>query len=188
MKKILLSILVAIMLLLGGRFTSMAGGGGTIYDFEALGNSGTTFTSNGIDFLLTVNMIGVNRLSCAANYIAVDNFVFTNIVETAPIVTTQAASSIASTTATGNGNITSLGSPNPTAYGICWNTSGTPTIANSKVDKGAASATGAFTASMTGLTASTTYHVRAFATNTAGTSYGTEVSFTTGSALVDLRQ
>ena len=97
----------------------------------------------------------------------------------APTVTTQAVSSIAVTTATGNGNITSLGSPNPTAYGVCWNTGGTPTTSDSKNDKGAASSTGAFTASMTGLTAGTPYYVRAFATNTAGTSYGTEVSFTT---------
>jgi hypothetical protein len=97
----------------------------------------------------------------------------------APTVTTQAISSIASTTATGNGNITSLGSSNPTAYGVCWNTTGTPTTSDSKADKGAASATGAFTASMTSLSANTTYHVRAYATNIAGTSYGTEVSFTT---------
>jgi len=97
----------------------------------------------------------------------------------APTVTTQAASSITSTTAIGNGNITSLGVPNPTAYGVCWNTTGTPTTSDSKADNGTASATGAFTASMTSLSANTTYHVRAFATNTAGTSYGTEVSFTT---------
>jgi hypothetical protein len=97
----------------------------------------------------------------------------------APTVTTQSVSSIAVTTATGNGNITSLGVPNPTAYGVCWNTGGTPTTSDSKNDKGAASVTGAFTASMSSLTANTTYYVRAFATNTGGTSYGTEVSFTT---------
>jgi len=97
----------------------------------------------------------------------------------APTVTTQAVSSITATTATGNGTITSLGVPNPTAYGVCWNTGGTPTTSDSKADNGAASATGAFTASITGLNANTTYHVRAYATNTAGTSYGTEVTFTT---------
>ena len=53
-------------------------------------------------------------------------------------ITTQAATGISSTTATGNGNITNLGSPNPTTYGVCWNTSGTPTISNSKTDKGTA--------------------------------------------------
>jgi hypothetical protein len=96
----------------------------------------------------------------------------------APTVTTQSVSSIGTTTATGNGNITNLGVPNPTAYGVCWNTGGTPTISDSKTDKGAASATGAFTASMIGLSPNTNYHVRAFATNTAGTVYGNEVSFT----------
>jgi len=94
-------------------------------------------------------------------------------------VTTQAVSSISTTTATGNGNISSFGGDNATAHGVCWNTGGTPTISDSKTDNGAKSSTGAFTASMTGLAANTTYHVRAFATNTAGTSYGTEVSFTT---------
>ena len=96
---------------------------------------------------------------------------------TAPTVTTQAVTAITSTTATGNGNITDLGSANPTAYGVCWNTTGTPTIANSKTDKGAISATGAFTADMTGLNANTTYYVRAFATNSVNTSYGVEVTF-----------
>ena len=95
----------------------------------------------------------------------------------APTVTTQAVSAIAATTATGNGNITSLGVPNPTAHGVCWNTAGTPTTADSVTDLGRASATGAFSAAMNGLTANTTYHVRAYATNSAGTVYGGEVSF-----------
>ncbi|MBL7968240.1 MAG: hypothetical protein JNK09_14655, partial [Prolixibacteraceae bacterium] len=103
-----------------------------------------------------------------------------------PTVTTQAVSNITVTTATGNGNITSLGSPNPTAYGVCWNTTGTPTISDSKVDKGAASVTGAFTASLTSLSAGTTYYVRAYATNSAGTSYGAEVSFTTSAATINV--
>jgi len=102
-----------------------------------------------------------------------------SITSVAPTVTTQAVSSIATTTATGNGNITSLGSPDPTAHGVCWNTTGAPTVLDSKVNNGATSATGAFTASMTSLSANTTYYVRAYATNTGGTIYGTEVSFTT---------
>ncbi|WP_169515405.1 S-layer homology domain-containing protein [Anaerovorax odorimutans] len=98
---------------------------------------------------------------------------------TAPTVTTQPVSSIGTTTATGNGNITSLGVPNPTAHGVCWNTTGNPTTADSKTDEGAAAAAGAFTTSITGLTANTTYYVRAYAINSAGTSYGSQVSFTT---------
>ena len=100
----------------------------------------------------------------------------------APTVTTQAVSGIGTTSATGNGTITSLGSNDPTAHGVCWNTSGTPTISDNVKDNGAASATGSFTASITGLSSETTYHVRAFATNNVGTSYGSDLTFTTSSA------
>ncbi len=97
----------------------------------------------------------------------------------APTVTTQAVTGILGDAATGHGNITDLGVPDPTAHGVCWNTTGTPTLADDSADEGAASATGAFTSNMTGLTGGTMYYVRAYATNTAGTAYGNEVSFTT---------
>ncbi|MBF4694742.1 Ig-like domain-containing protein [Fusibacter ferrireducens] len=97
----------------------------------------------------------------------------------ASAVTTQAVSSITETSATGNGTITGLGAPNPTAYGVCWNTTGTPTTANSKTDEGSVSATGAFTTSITGLSANTTYYARAYVINANGTSYGSQVSFST---------
>lgn len=96
-----------------------------------------------------------------------------------PSVTTQVVTDISGTTATGNGNITSLGYPTPTAHGVCWNTTGTPTTSDDSTDEGAASATGAFTSAMTGLIAGTKYYVRAYATNTVGTEYGSEVNFTT---------
>ena len=98
----------------------------------------------------------------------------------APTVTTQAVSSIAQTTATGNGNVTALGVPNPTQHGHVWSTSANPTVSlATKTTLGAKNTTGAFTSSITGLTAGTTYYVKAYATNTAETSYGSEVSFTT---------
>ena len=97
-------------------------------------------------------------------------------------VTTQMVTSVGTTTASGNGNVTSLGVPNPTQHGVCWNTSGTPTTGDSKTEEGMVSATGAFTSNMTGLSPNTTYYCRAYATNTAGTTYGTEVSFTTNPA------
>jgi hypothetical protein len=100
-------------------------------------------------------------------------------VNETPVVSTQATSNIGINTAIGNGTILSLGTPNPTSYGVCWNTTGTPTILDKKVDLGATSATGTFVVSMTGLSANTTYKVRAYATNTAGTSYGDMVQFTT---------
>lgn len=94
-----------------------------------------------------------------------------------PTVTTQAVSSIGETTATGNGNVTDDGGETITERGVCWNTGGTPTTADSKSTS--AGTTGAFTASMTGLSGGVTYYVRAYAINSEGTSYGSEVSFTT---------
>lgn len=102
-----------------------------------------------------------------------------HLIPQLPTVTTQAVNDINVTSAIGNGNITNLGVPNPTQYGVCWNTTGNPTIADSKTEEGATSATGAFTSSITGLSNCQTYYVRAYATNTEGTSYGAEVSFTT---------
>jgi len=94
-----------------------------------------------------------------------------------PIVTTNAITAIASTTATGGGNVTSSGTSAVTVRGICWSISPSPTTANSKTTNG--SGTGAFTSSMTTLLPSTLYYVRAYATNSVGTSYGNQVSFTT---------
>lgn len=103
---------------------------------------------------------------------------------TSPTVTTQAVTSISSTAATGNGNITNLGSANPTAHGVCYSTSANPTTSDTCTDEGAASSTGAFTSAISGLTAGQTYYVRAYATNSVGTAYGSDVTFTT-SAISD---
>ncbi|OFX86890.1 MAG: hypothetical protein A2W99_04020 [Bacteroidetes bacterium GWF2_33_16] len=97
----------------------------------------------------------------------------------AATITSQAVTAINETTATANGIIIDLGAPNPTAHGVCWNTSGTPTTNDNVTDEGAVSATGAFTSNISELIPNTTYYVRAYATNTAGTAYGDDVSFTT---------
>jgi len=96
-----------------------------------------------------------------------------------PMLTTQMVTELGSTTATGNGTITNLGNPNPTAHGVVWNTSGTPTLAGSFTDEGPATEAGAFTSSITGLTANTTYYLKAYATNAEGTAYGDEIAFST---------
>ena len=94
-----------------------------------------------------------------------------------PTVTTTAASNIGTATASSGGNVTASGGATVTARGVCWSTSHNPTISNSKTTNG--SGTGSFTSSLTGLTSGTTYYVRAYATNSVGTAYGSEVSFTT---------
>jgi hypothetical protein len=111
-----------------------------------------------------------------------DAFVAKLADTTLPTVTTQAVTDTGITTATGNGTVTDLGVPAPTQHGVCWKTGGTPTIADSRTEEGPLGATGPFTSGITGLSPNTAYHVRAYATNTAGTAYGGEVSFKTAYA------
>lgn len=101
---------------------------------------------------------------------------------TTPTVTTSAISDITGTTATGGGSITSDGGAAVTAKGACWGTSANPTLENSCTNDG--SGTSSFTSSMTALNRATTYHVRAYATNTVGTSYGSDLTFSTHALLM----
>lgn len=95
-----------------------------------------------------------------------------------PVLTTTAISSISSTTAQGGGTITSAGSSPVTARGVCWSTSTNPTVSlSTRTSDG--TGTGTFSSSIVGLTTRTKYYVRAYATSSAGTSYGNEVTFTT---------
>ncbi len=94
---------------------------------------------------------------------------------TVPTVVTASVSAITQTTATGGGNVTADGWATVTARGVCWNTATDPTTTNSHTSDG--TGTGTFTSSITGLTANTTYFVRAYATNNVGTAYGDNYSF-----------
>jgi hypothetical protein len=96
---------------------------------------------------------------------------------TAPTLTTTAASSITKYAASAGGTISSNGGSVITASGICWSTTATPTTSDFKTTDG--TTTGIFTSALTGLTAGTTYYVRAYATNAIGTGYGATQSFTT---------
>ena len=97
-----------------------------------------------------------------------------------PTVTTQAVTVILETTATGNGNVTSLGLGAVTQHGMCYSTlTNLPTIASPHTEEGAAATTGAFTSSMTGLLRNTRYYARAYATNVFGTTYGDAVELST---------
>ncbi len=93
-------------------------------------------------------------------------------------VTTASITNIGGTSATGGGNVIADGGSTVTARGVCWSTSTNPTISDSKTTNG--TGTGSYTSSLTGLTRGTTYYVRAYAINGAGTAYGSQLSFSTG--------
>jgi uncharacterized protein (TIGR02145 family) len=96
-----------------------------------------------------------------------------------PELTTSSVTNITQTTASSGGNITSDGGGAITSRGVCWSTKSTPTISDNKTSDG--TGTGNFTSGITGLSANTTYYVRAYATNHVGTGYGDTKSFTTQS-------
>lgn len=94
-----------------------------------------------------------------------------------PTVTTTEAGNVTSTTASSGGNVTDDGGASITARGVAWSTSANPTVSGSHTSDG--TGTGNFSSSLTGLTGSTTYHLRAYASNVAGTAYGSDTTFTT---------
>ena len=99
--------------------------------------------------------------------------------QASPAVTTSAASSLASTTATLNGNLTSLGTATSAAVSFEW---GATTSYGSTTTAQTVSATGVFTANLTGLTASTAYHYRAKAAVGGITYTGSDMTFSTTAA------
>ncbi len=97
-----------------------------------------------------------------------------------PIVTTTVPTNITSSAATIGGNVTATGGAEISARGVCWSISQNPTIADSKTTDG--TGTGLYPSQISGL-ASGTYYARAYATNSAGTSYGSQITIVTAKIL-----
>jgi len=106
-----------------------------------------------------------------------DELSFTTLAVAVPTITTTAVTAMTLTTAVSGGNITADGGASVTARGVCWATTLNPVITNSKTTDGPG--TGVFISNITGLLPGIAYHVRAYATNSAGTAYGADVPFTT---------
>jgi hypothetical protein len=94
-----------------------------------------------------------------------------------PTVETTSIDDITQQKASATGNVTDDGGDEAVIRGICWGTNENPTIDDNKVDGGTGS--GTFTVELTGFAPNFSYHARAFATNSAGTSYGADIEFTT---------
>ena len=116
-----------------------------------------------------MGVIGILTNSCKKD----DNIPMAQI----PELTTSAVVNISQTTADCGGNITSDGGAKVIYHGVCWSINQMPTTTDS--NRIAWTSVEIFTNNIAGLKANTTYYVRAFAINSAGTGYGNEVSFTT---------
>jgi uncharacterized protein (TIGR02145 family) len=101
-----------------------------------------------------------------------------------PELTTAVVTSITDISAVSGGNITSDGGTFITAKGVCWSTSQYPDINDDHTYDG--TGTAAFVSTVTGLTPNTQYYVKAYATNSAGTSYGNQLSFVTNAGLPEV--
>jgi len=137
--------------------------------------SGTfTVDLTGLDFATTyhIRVFATNKIG--TSYGLNKSF---NTEAVLPTVKTLVVSDIKSKTAVGGGEILNDGGSTITARGVCWNTSPNPTISNNKTFDG--SGVGNFTSPIGNLTYLTKYYVRGYATNSIGTSYGEELSFTT---------
>ena len=154
----------------------------TIDDNKTTDGTGTgNFT--GDIFGLTLNTTYYVR-AYATNGIGTsygEQVIFTTDALKVPTVTTGGIYDITSSTAECGGDVTHDGYTSVTARGVCWSTSQNPTIDDNKTTDG--KGTGSFTSKITGLNRKTLYYVRAYATNSAGTAYGEQKSFTPKFAL-----
>ena len=100
-----------------------------------------------------------------------------------PVLTTNTVYQIMDVNASGGGSITDDKGYLVTKRGVCWSTKSNPTISDNKTIDGEGA--GSFSSSISGLTANTKYYVRAYATTSKGTGYGSTLTFTTA-AVVDI--
>ena len=144
-------------------------------------NSGTgtgTF-SESITGLSASTVYYVRTFATNANVTVYGNEISFTTTGVTPSLTTTAASNTTINSFTTGGTISSDGGNLVTYRGVCWSTSSNPTINDNRILSG--TGTGTFTITLSNLNVATTYYVRSFATNSAGTSYGNERIITTSS-------
>ncbi|WP_136482796.1 fibronectin type III domain-containing protein [Cognatitamlana onchidii] len=167
---------------------------GVCWGLEALPTIDGNFTSDGTgsgEFSSTLTSLTENSTYYARAYainsegeIAYGEDISFKTKAPAAILTTTTISDIEQTTAKSGGDITDNHGIEIATRGICWSTTTNPTINNNKTDDG--SDHGVFESALTNLTPNTTYYVRAYATNSEGTTaYGNEETFTTLPASIE---
>lgn len=156
---------------MGVVFSYDPAGAGTfakLHDFDGANTGSRPYGSvtflNGLMYGLT-NDGGVNDAGA----------IFSLSLTANPTVSTDPASSVSSTTVILNGTVSDTGGANVTTRGFEYGL--TTGYGSTMTDTGSYTA-GSFTGSITGLTCATTYNFRSYATNTVGTSYGSNTTFT----------
>jgi len=163
----------------GFKIDRKVGSGNWVVDYASVNADVINYTDTSVSqgMTYTYRACSYNAVGKSLNY----SNLYTVTISfgiTLPTLSTTAVTGITNSTATSGGTITNDGGASITARGVCWSTIANPTIAlATKTNDG--SGTGAFVSDITGLAANTTYYVRGYATNSVGTSYGTEVNFTT---------
>jgi hypothetical protein len=177
-----IGVMVSVIFDDGGRaITSLGVCYSTLPNPTTSGTCVTTGSSNG-SFTLNLSSLSLGTAYYARAY-ATNSLGTTYGLQTtftyilSPTVTTDSVDSITASRATVGGIVTSDGGSTVTSRGICYATTQNPTTANTCRTSG--SGTGAFTVNLTALSYVTTYYVRAYATNSVGTTYGLQSTFTT---------
>jgi hypothetical protein len=156
----------------------------SISDFKTTNGSGTGYFSSSLSALTASTTYFVRAYATNATGTYYGNELTFTTQSGIPTVTTTAVTSVMAQSAMSGGTITSDGGSTITARGVCWSTNPNPTISDFMTING--SGTGSFSSSLAGLSATTTYYIRAYATNGVGTWYGAELVFTTQSGVASL--
>ncbi len=156
-------------------------GNPTVADAKTNNGSGTGNFTSAITGLIPgtnyyVRAYSVNRIGTTYG-----NTMLFKTLAILPIVTTGILNPLSPTTASCSGNISYDGGAPVTARGVCWSTAANPTVSDSKTNEGSGS--GDFVSSITGLAPEITYYARAYAVNSAGTSYGNTLQLKTSAVL-----
>lgn len=164
----------------GGHSTSDGTGGGSQPN---TGNGGNPSSPTGATGIVVVRYLTSQFGKCTGGTITTDGLYTVHVFTASGIfsmtdVTTNPVTAMGFTTATGNGFVNVAIGTTIVERGIVWGLAANPTTAGNKAT--AAGTSGAFTAPITGLSANTPYHARAYAIDSVGTvTYGEDVTFTT---------
>jgi hypothetical protein len=137
---------------------------------EGLGSYSSMMTNLIADQVYNVRAFAINSLDTAYG----NEFQFKTL-DGVPQIITASINDVTANSATSGGVISNDGGDEVVIRGVCWNSTGMPTILDSKTFDG--EGTGTFSSTITGLVENNYYHVRAYAINSIDTAYGKEYRF-----------